>query len=255
MLAILSPAKKLDFETSVPTSAFSEAEMLDGSQKLINKLKKLSPKKIGNLMSVSEAISELNFNRFQEWEQPFPEDKVRQALFAFDGEAYRGLDSYTFNDQQIESAQKHLRILSGLYGLLRPLDNIMAYRLEMGTKFGAGRAKNLYEFWKKDIVTALDQAVEEQGDDILVNVASNEYFKSVDKKKLKSRIITCNFKEFKNGDYKAIMVFAKRARGLMARYVITQNPKSIDDLKGFNMEGYEFNDKLSSEDNLMFTRG
>jgi len=252
MKLVISPAKSLDFERELPTATTSEAQFLKQSERLNKLLKKKSPKSLSKLMHISDALGQLNYERNQEWQLPFTEANARQAVYAFNGDVYRGLDAYTISNGKSDKLQNTVRILSGLYGILKPLDLIQAYRLEMGTKMSVGVKKNLYEFWKKDITKALNNELEDN--ELFLNLASIEYFKSVDVKALKVPVITAHFKEFKNGEYKNIAVFAKLARGLMARYVIDTNANSIEDIKGFNYEGYGFSDALSSETELVFTR-
>lgn len=252
MKLVLSPAKSLDFESKVPNNLATEAQFLKQSERLNRILKKKSAKSLSKLMSISDALGQLNYERNQSWELPFTTDNARQAVYAFNGDVYRGLDVYTIAPEKINTLQNTVRILSGLYGLLKPTDLIQPYRLEMGTKLAVGSKKNLYEFWKKDIVKALNK---ELGDDeLFLNLASNEYFKAVDTKALKVPVINANFKDFKNGDYKIISFFAKEARGLMARYIIDTNAKTIDDLKGFNYKGYNFSQPMSTETDLVFIR-
>ena len=203
-------------------------------------------------MKISDALGQLNHERNQAWELPFTKDNARQAVYAFNGDVYRGLDAYTIPENKIEKLQSTVRILSGLYGVLKPLDLIQAYRLEMGTKFPVGRNKNLYEFWKKELTKALNEELEDG--ELFLNLASVEYFKAIDVKALKVPVITANFKEFKNGEYKNIAIFAKLARGLMARYIIDTDAKTVDDIKGFNYENYGLSDELSTETELVFTR-
>jgi len=203
-------------------------------------------------MSISDALGQLNYERNQSWTLPFTADNSRPAVYAFNGDVYRGLDAYTIPKDKIETLQNTVRILSGLYGLLKPIDLIQPYRLEMGTKLPVGTKKNLYEFWKKDITDALNQELEE--DELFLNLASNEYFKAIDKKALKVPVVTANFKDFKNGEYKMISFYAKVARGLMARYIVDNNAKTIEDLKGFNYEGYGYSEPMSSENDLVFIR-
>ncbi|MDO7171799.1 peroxide stress protein YaaA [Mariniflexile sp. AS56] len=252
MKLVLSPAKSLDFETKLPTTQHTEPQFLDQSERLNKLLKKKSAKSLSKLMSISDALGQLNYGRNQEWELPFTPDNARPAMYAFSGEVYRGLDAFSLAENHIEAAQNTIRIISGLYGLLKPLDLIQPYRLEMGTKFPVGKNKNLYAFWQKTIAKALNEELE--AGEILLNLASNEYFKAVDLKALKAPVITANFKDFKNGEYKMIMTFAKQARGLMARYVIETNAKTIDDIKGFNYEGYNFSEPMSTDTELIFIR-
>lgn len=252
MKLVLSPAKSLDYERKLPTSKFTEAEFLLQSERLNNLLKKKSAKGLSKLMSISDALAHLNYERNQEWELPFTKDNARQAIYAFNGDVYRGLDAYTIPKDKIAQLQEKVRILSGLYGVLKPLDLMQPYRLEMGTKMSIGKHKNLYDFWKKDIAKSLNEELND--DELFVNLASQEYFKSIDTKALNVPVIHIEFKEFKNGDYKIIAIFAKLARGLMARYIIDTNAETIDDLKGFDYEGYGFSEAMSSEVNLVFTR-
>ncbi|WP_044403318.1 peroxide stress protein YaaA [Lacinutrix sp. Hel_I_90] len=252
MKLVLSPAKSLNFESKLPTTKISESEFLEQSEKLNKVLKKKSVKGLSELMHISESLGQLNYERNQDWKLPFTKDNARPAIYAFNGDVYRGLDAYTIPTQQIEKLQDTVRILSGLYGVLKPLDLIQAYRLEMGTKLPVGTKKNLYEFWKKDIVKSLNNELKD--DEVFVNLASNEYFKAVDTKALKVPVVTVDFKEYKDGKYKIVAIYAKVARGLMARYIVDTNAKTIDDLKGFRKEGYGFSDELSSENNLVFTR-
>ena len=252
MKLVLSPAKSLDFETSLPVFQHSEAQFLNQSEKLNKLLKKKSAKDLSKLMSISDALAQLNYERNQDWSLPFTNDNARPAIYAFSGDVYKGLDAYTIAEDKIETAQNTVRILSGLYGLLKPLDLIQPYRLEMGTKLPVGKNKNLYEFWKKDITKALNESLAD--DEVFLNLASNEYFKAVDTKALKVPVINADFKDFKNGEYKIISFFAKEARGLMARFIIDTNAKTIDDLKAFNYGGYGFSEQMSKDNNLVFTR-
>jgi hypothetical protein len=252
MKLVLSPAKSLDFESKLPTTKTSEARFLKESERLNKLLKKKSARSLSKLMSISNALSQLNYERNQKWELPFTTDNARQAIYAFSGDVYRGIDAYTISNDKIEQLQNKVRIISGLYGLLKPLDLIQPYRLEMGTKFPVGKNKNLYEFWKKIIVKDLNEEL--KVGELFLNLASNEYFKVIDTKALKVPVVTANFRDLKNGEYKTIMTFAKLARGYMTRYVIDTNAKTIDDLKGFNYEGYGFSESLSSETDLVFIR-
>ena len=252
MKLVLSPAKSLDFESKLPTTKTTDAQFLEQSQRLNKVLRKKSAIGISKLMHVSDALGQLNYDRNQDWQLPFTKDNARQAIYAFSGDVYRGLDAYTISNDKIDTLQNKVRILSGLYGILKPLDLMQAYRLEMGTKLPVGTKKNLYEFWKKDIVNALNQELED--DEVFVNLASQEYFKAIDTKALKVPVVTVDFKEFKDGKYKIIAIFAKLARGLMARYIVDTNAQTIDDLKGFTTDGYGLSDELSSENHLVFTR-
>lgn len=252
MKLVLSPAKSLNFESELPITLNTEAQFLKQSERLNKILKKKSAKSLSKLMSISDALGQLNYERNQSWELPFTSDNSRPAAYAFNGDVYRGLDAYTISQEKMETLQNTVRILSGLYGVLKPTDLIQPYRLEMGTKLPVGTKKNLYEFWKKDITKALNEELEDG--ELFLNLASNEYFKAIDAKALKVPVITANFKDFKNGEYKMISFFAKAARGLMARYVVDTNAKTIDDLKGFNYEGYNFSEPMSSEKELIFIR-
>lgn len=252
MKLVLSPAKSLDFETKLPTTKTSQGCFLAEAERLNKLLKKKSAKSLSKLMSISDNLGQLNYERNQEWQLPFTKDNARQALYAFSGDVYRGIDAYTIDTKKLDKVQDTVRIISGLYGVLKPLDLIQPYRLEMGTKMPVGKNKNLYEFWKKKVTQALNEELED--DELFLNLASNEYFKAIDTKALKVPVVTANFKDLKNGEYKTIMTFAKLARGYMTRYIIDTDAKTIDDVKGFNYEGYGFSEDLSSENELVFTR-
>jgi len=254
MLVVLSPAKTLDYKTPAPVAVFSQPELLDGSQLLIKRCQNLSMQDIASLMKVSDKIAALNVARFAQWSVPFSLDNAKQALFAFQGDVYSGLQAQTLTTDTLNYAQTHLRILSGLYGLLRPLDLMQAYRLEMGSRLDNERGSNLYQFWGNIITHALNQALQEQGDKLLINLASNEYFKSVKKKQLNGVIVTPVFKDQKNGQYKVISFYAKKARGLMARYIVEQQLTSIAQLKAFTVDGYYFVESASTETELVFYR-
>ena len=254
MKIVISPAKSLDFETKLPTETYSEASFLKEAKKINGLLKKESPKKLSKLMKISDKLSELNWQRNQEWELPFTTKNARPAVYAFNGDVYTGLDAYTLPENKVEQLQKSLRILSGLYGVLKPLDLMQAYRLEMGTKFSVGKAKNLHSFWKPLVTEKLNSELEEE--ELFVNLASNEYFSAVDVKTLKTSVITPIFKDWKNDKLKVISFFAKKARGMMVRYIIDTDAKTIEDLKGFNYEGYSFSEEYSNLDKseLVFVR-
>ncbi|MCM2681343.1 peroxide stress protein YaaA [Echinimonas agarilytica] len=254
MLAVVSPAKTLDFETPANTSSFSQSDLLSHSAELIERCRQLTPADIGGLMKISDKLAGLNAARFAEWQPNMTPENAKQAALAFKGDVYTGLDAQSLSEADFTYAQSHLRILSGLYGLLRPLDLMLAYRLEMGTKLDNTRGKNLYEFWGSIITDALNQALQEQGDDVLVNLASNEYFKAVKAKQIKGTLITPVFKDCKNGQYKIISFYAKKARGLMARYLIETKPSSVEQLKRFDTDGYYFSEEQSSSDTLVFLR-
>ena len=252
MKIVISPAKSLDFETHVPTSKFTQGIFLNQAEKLNSVLKKKSPKKISELMSISPKLGDLNWQRNQDWHLPFDVENARQAIFAFKGDVYIGLDAYTLSENQLEQLQHKLRILSGQYGILKPFDLMQPYRLEMGTKLKVGRKENLYQFWGESVTNTINEELTE--DEVFVNLASNEYFKVVKPKLLKVPVITPVFKDYKDGKLKIISFFAKKARGLMVRYIIDNNIENAENLKGFNYEGYAFDANLSSERELVFTR-
>jgi len=254
MLIVISPAKKLDMQAPVDFSEHTKPELLKHSQMLIDILRHQDSFEIAGLMKLSMKLADLNVARYQAWQTPFTPDNAKQALWAFRGDVYQGMDADTFNAADIAFAQAHLRILSGLYGVLRPLDLMQAYRLEMGTRLSHTHGKDLYSFWGDLITNKLNQALEEQGDDILINLASNEYFKSIKASKLHGNIITPVFKEYKNSQYKIIGIFAKRARGLMSRYIIQNQLSKPDDLRNFNVDGYQWNAELSDNKDIVFTR-
>jgi len=252
MKIVLSPAKSLDYTTPVPTDKYTIPYFLEEAKMLDEVLKAKSPKELAKLMHISDKLAELNWKRFQQWSLPFTPENSRQAIFAFNGAVYDGLDAYSLSLNQIEDLQKKLRILSGMYGILRPLDLMQPYRLEMGTKLKFANYKNLYEFWKDKVTSKINEELTEN--ETFVNLASNEYFKVIDKKKLKTKIITPIFKDFKNGELKIIAIYAKKARGMMVRYIIENKIDNAEDLKGFNMANYAFDSKLSTETELVFTR-
>lgn len=254
MLFVVSPAKNLDYESELATEKYTQPDMLTHAEELIERCRQLSPADISSLMGVSDKIAGLNAARFGQWQQPFTPNNARPAVLAFNGDVYTGLDAGTLDDAGFDYAQKHMRILSGLYGLLKPLDLMQAYRLEMGTKLENNRGSNLYQFWGDLITEKLNEAIAAQGDSVLINLASNEYFKSVKKKQLNATVITPAFKDWKNDQYKMISFFAKKARGLMARYIIDKKPNSVDALKAFDYGGYEYNESLSKGNDWVFTR-
>ncbi|WP_342630665.1 peroxide stress protein YaaA [Marinobacter alkaliphilus] len=253
MLMIISPAKTLDYDSPLATETYTQPDFLDDACELIDQLKALEPHQVSNLMSISDKLGQLNAERFRTWHTPFTPDNARQAILAFKGDVYTGLDAESFSEQDFAFAQKHLRMLSGLYGLLKPLDLMQPYRLEMGTRFENQRGKDLYAFWGSKITEALNELLA-QDDQVLVNLASNEYFKSVQKKQLDGRLITPQFRDWKNGQYKMISFYAKKARGLMCRYAIQNQITQADDLKGFNLEGYYFSEDQSDKNNWVFLR-
>jgi cytoplasmic iron level regulating protein YaaA (DUF328/UPF0246 family) len=255
MLIVISPAKSLDFDTKPKTKEYTISELLEGSEKLVEVLKQMSPGHLSELMGISKDLGELNFQRFQNWHLPFTPENAKQAVLTFSGEVFRGLDANSLSVKSLKLAQKKLRILSGLYGVLKPLDLIQPYRLEMGTKLKHGDAKNLYGFWNPQLSEKVREAVEESGSDVLINLASNEYFKSIDTKILRKEIITPEFRDMKNGHYKIIAVYAKKARGLMTRFILENDIKKVTDLQAFDMDGYNYNPHMSKGNRPVFTRG
>jgi uncharacterized protein len=252
MKIIISPAKSLDFESKVSTNLHTEPIFLNQSKKLNNKLKTLSRKKLSALMSISDDLARLNYERNQDWTLPFTTKNAKQAIYAFTGAVFQGINVNTIEASKIPDLQHKLRILSGLYGILKPLDLIQPYRLEMGTKLKIGTKENLYKFWDDTVADALNNELEEN--ELLINLASAEYFKVIPKKVLKVPMITPIFKDFKNGEYKTIMTYAKKARGLMVRYIIDNNVNTIEELKNFNIEDYRFSEEMSKNNELVFTR-
>lgn len=254
MLLVVSPAKNLDFESPLATESFTQPELLTESQLLMDKCVTLTPADISSLMSISDKLAGLNAARFGQWSTPFNPENARQAVLAFNGDVYSGLDANSFTKDDFDFAQQHMRILSGLYGLLKPLDLMQAYRLEMGTKLENVRGANLYQFWGEIITDLLNTALAAQGDKVLINLASNEYFKSVKKKALNAEIITPAFKDWKNGQYKMISFYAKKARGLMARYIIQNKLTEVEQLKDFDLAGYQYSAEFSQGNDWVFTR-
>ena len=254
MIIVISPAKTLDFETPARTKEFSLPAFLDDSSVLIDQLKTLEPDQIGKLMSISSKLATLNSNRYYEWTQPFNLENAKQAMYAFKGDVYTGLDAETLDENDVAFAQNHLRILSGLYGMLKPLDLMQPYRLEMGTQLKNIRGNNLYEFWGDAITEAINRDLKKQKTDILINLASNEYFKSVKPEKLNATVITPVFKDQKNGVYKIISFFAKKARGLMSRYIIQHQLTVPEEIKRFDVAGYGFDEDESSDCEWVFKR-
>lgn len=254
MLIVVSPAKTLDYESSLPTDKHTLPELTDYSKQLIDVCRKLMPADVSSLMKVSDKIAALNVARFEQWSETFTQENARQAIFAFKGDVYTGLDALSLSQDDLDYAQQHLRMLSGLYGLLKPLDLMQPYRLEMGTKLSNPKGSNLYQFWGNIITEKLNQAIQAQGDNVLVNLASNEYFKSVKPKSLDAQIITPIFKDCKNGQYKVISFYAKKARGMMARYIIENRIESVADLTKFDTAGYYFCEQESTPTDLVFKR-
>lgn len=253
MIIIISPSKTLDFKAN-PYHQHSQPRQLEHSQKLINVLKRLNPEEIAHLMKISEKLSQLNWQRYREFKQPFTLDNAKQALLAFKGDVYKGIKVDTYSADDFTFAQKHLRILSGLYGLLRPLDLIQPYRLEMGSHLQNEQGRNLYEFWHDQVTVLLNQDFKNQLSPVLINLASNEYYKVIKPKILNAKVLTLTFKENKSGIYKTIAIYAKRARGLMTDFIITHRITEPEQLKTFNQENYRFNPSLSSKKEWVFSR-
>lgn len=252
MKIVISPAKSLDFEKELPTADYSEPSYLKEATSIQKVLRKKKPKQLMELMDISDKLADLNWQRNQEWATPFTAENARPAVYAFNGDVYLGLDIYTLPLDKVTVLQDKLRILSGLYGLLKPLDLMQPYRLEMGTQLPVGKNKNLYEFWKQKLTKALNKELAKG--ELFVNLASNEYFSAVDVKALKVPVITPEFRDYKDGKLKMISFFAKKARGMMVRYILDTNAETLEDLKGFNYEGYKFDASLSKGNTLVFTR-
>ncbi|HRP23528.1 MAG TPA: peroxide stress protein YaaA [Thauera sp.] len=258
MILVISPAKALDYETPPTTTRHTQPDFLEQSEELIEVLRQRSPAEIAELMSLSDPLASLNVARYASWSRPFTPDNAKQAVLAFNGDVYEGLDAPSLSEDELAWAQDHLRILSGLYGVLRPLDLMQAYRLEMGTRLATARGKNLYEFWGERITDELNRlldAEEAAGQGrVLLNLASDEYFKSVKPKTLRARLVTPVFEDWKGGRYKIISFYAKRARGLMSRFVIRNRIDRVEGLEAFDSEGYAFAAEASDADRLVFRR-
>lgn len=254
MIAIISPSKTQDFSALPQDIGHSQLRLADESKTLVADLKKMEAAEIGNLMEVSDKLAELNYERFQNWQLPFTPDNAKQAVLAFKGDVYSGLEAEKYSEKELAYAQDHLRILSGLYGLLRPLDLIQPYRLEMKTKLQNPRGNDLYKFWGERLTELLNEDLQQDKAGVLVNLASNEYYKALQPKKIKGTIITPVFKEFKNGSYRTIAIFAKKARGYMADYIISQQVEEPEKLKLFDRDGYSYDDKLSKGNEWVFVR-
>lgn len=254
MLVVVSPAKNLDYKTPVATSEYTQPKFMAKTEELVATCKSLAPADLSNLMGISDKLAILNAERFSSFTQPFTPDNARQAMYAFNGDVYAGLDAHSMTAEDVAFAQTHLRILSGLYGVLQPLDLMQPYRLEMGTKLATERGKNLYEFWGADLTKTLDKELAEQDHKVLVNLASNEYFSAVQPKALNAQVLTPVFKDEKNGKIKIISFYAKKARGLMARYIIDNKITDPAELSQFSVAGYKFAAEQSSETELVFVR-
>jgi cytoplasmic iron level regulating protein YaaA (DUF328/UPF0246 family) len=254
MLIVISPAKTLDFETVPITKVHTQPEFLKESRQLVSQLKELTPAEVSSLMKISDKLGVLNFLRFNEWKTPFTLNNAKQALLAFKGDVYTGINADSFNSRDLKFAQKHLRILSGLYGVLKPLDLIQAYRLEMGSKFKNRKGKDLYEFWESKLTDQINQDLKASKSKYLINLASNEYFKSLQADAINAEIIVPVFKDYKNGKYKIISFYAKKARGLMSAYIIKNRLKNPEDIKAFDVDGYKFCKSASNSTNWVFQR-
>lgn len=247
MKIVISPAKSLDFESTLPTKKYSEPLFIEEAQKLNKVLAKKKPKALKDLMSISDNLAELNWERNQQFSVPFSPENARPAVYAFSGDVYQGLDAYSIKEEKLDKLQDTLRILSGLYGILKPLDLMQPYRLEMGTQLKIGRKKNLYEFWKKQLTAHLNNELVDN--EVFVNLASNEYFNAIDTKTLKVPVITPIFKDWKNDKLKVISFFAKKARGAMVRYIIDNNVIDLEGIKGFDYEDYQFSKEHTLKEN------
>lgn len=255
MLSVISPAKTLDYTSPLPDDLpVTWPDFLADSLELIEVLREKSPAEIASLMSLSDKLAALNVARYADWRPEYQQPEGRPAVFAFKGDVYTGLAVEDFSRADLEHAQQHLRMLSGLYGLLRPLDLMLPYRLEMGTELSNARGRNLYTFWGDSLTEALNLALQEQGDDILINLASNEYFKAVNLRKLNAQVVTPQFRDEKNGQFKIISFFAKKARGRMAAWLLRERIERIEDIREFCLDGYRFNAELSRGDDIVFTR-
>lgn len=254
MQIVISPAKTLDYKTPLPYKGHSDFRFTEEPKELVHKLNTYSVNKLADLMKISQKLAELNFTRFKQWQYPINPHDARQAIFAFKGDVFQGLDSYSLSKNEVDYMQQKLRILSGLYGLLRPLDLILPYRLEMGTNLPVHRTKDLYTFWGDKITDLLKKDMAENHHKVLVNLASNEYFKAIKLENLHSKVITPTFKDLKNGEYKIISIYAKKARGLMTRFIVKNRIEDPEQLKAFDTDGYYYNSRLSSNEQPVFTR-
>jgi len=252
MKIVISPAKSLDFESVLPTEKFTKSAFMADSRAINKVIKQKKPKELSELMDISDKLADLNWQRNKKWKTPFTPENSRPAIYAFNGDVYHGLDAYSIPAEKMDELQNSLRILSGLYGLLKPLDLIQPYRLEMGTHLPIGEHHNLYDYWKQKLTKALNKELKKG--ELFINLASQEYFSAIDAKSLKVPVITPEFKDYKDGKLKIISFFAKKARGMMVRYIIHTNAQTIDDLKSFDYEGYRFDDNLSKGNTLVFTR-
>ena len=252
MKILLSPAKSLDYKSKLPTDKTSSICFDKEARYLNSILKTKSPKELSELMSISSKIADLNFERNHSWSLPFTHKNARQAVYAFSGDVYRGLDAYSIDISKIDFLQNSVRIISGLYGIIKPLDLIQPYRLEMGTKLAFDSNKNLYDYWRKNITEQLNSELHDK--EPILNLASNEYFKAIDTKVIKTNVYSANFKQLKSGEFKTIAIFSKKARGMMTRFIIDNNITEVNDIKSFDTDGYRFHKDLSTEKELIFTR-
>ena len=254
MITLLSPSKNLNFNNQDAVSVFTQCDFIESAKELVNQAKNLTAQDLKDLMKISDSLADLNKERFDNWSLPFNKDNAKQAILAFDGGVYSGLEAETFNQNDLNFAQDHLRILSGLYGLLKPLDLIQPYRLEMGTKFKNSKGKNLYDFWSHEVTDNLNKNIKKHDNKTILNCSSNEYFNVINQKNLNGNILNTVFKEYRDGELKFISFNAKKARGLLTKFVINNKITSNNDLKDFNLENYKFDMSLSDESTFVFTR-
>lgn len=254
MLYLVSPAKNLDYDTPAHSQTYTQPELVADAQELVDVCVELTPADLSSLMGISDKLAGLNAARFSQWQPEFNQQNSKQAVLAFNGDVYSGMEAQSFSEDELAYTQQHLRILSGLYGLLKPLDLMQPYRLEMGTRLSNPRGKNLYEFWGDIITNKVNEQLEASGSKYLVNLASTEYFKSVKKKNLNAQLITPSFRDWKNGQYKMISFFAKKARGMMVQYLVKNQIEDVDGLLKFDLAGYEYNPELSKPNEPCFTR-
>ena len=254
MITLLSPSKKLNFKHQDAVSAFTQCDFIESAQELVNQAKNLTAQDLKDLMKISDSLADLNKERFDNWSLPFNQKNSKQAILAFDGGVYSGLEAHTFNQKDLDFAQDHLRILSGLYGLLKPLDLIQPYRLEMGIKFKNAKGKNLYDFWSNEVTNNLNKNIKKHDNKTIINCSSNEYFNVINQNNLEGNILNTVFKEYREGELKFISFNAKKARGLLAKFIINNRIASNNDLKDFNLDNYKFDMSLSDESTFVYTR-
>ena len=254
MITLLSPSKKLNFKHQDAVSAFTQCDFIESAQELVNQAKNLTAQDLKDLMKISDSLADLNKERFNNWSLPFNQENSKQAILAFDGGVYSGLEAHTFNQKELDFAQDHLRILSGLYGVLKPLDLIQPYRLEMGIKFENAKGKNLYDFWSHEVTNNINKNIKKHDNKTIINCSSNEYFNVINQNDLEGNILNTVFKEYREGELKFISFNAKKARGLLAKFVINNRIASKNDLKDFNLDNYKFDMSLSDESTFVFTR-